>query len=151
VRRTGLLTLINDEDLIGEVIDAVLKEERLEQVRANHKLEEEKRRGQASDKVQPRYSLGVPGVLSAVISFPCLSFPHNTFPIGGTNLGAPLAALVWAINDLMLLHDPSSNVGHGAHLGGALFGLTMYVSRMALNAQSRTKVLLWAARLVPFA
>jgi hypothetical protein len=45
------------------VIDEVLEEERLEQVRANHKLEEEKRRGQASDKDQPRYSLGAFGVL----------------------------------------------------------------------------------------
>lgn len=133
----------DDEDLIDEVIDEVLEEERLEQVRANRKLEEEKRRGQASDKDLPRYSLGASGVLSAVISFHCLSFPHKTFPIGGTNLGAPLAAFVWAINDLVLLHDPSSNVGHGAHLGGALFGSTMYVVRMAFNAQSRTKVLLW--------
>jgi membrane associated rhomboid family serine protease len=141
--KNGTLS-VDSEGLIDEVIVEVTEEERLEEVRVNHELEEEKRRGLVSVKDQPRYSVGASGVLSAVISFHCLSFPHKTFPIGGTDLGAPLAALVWAINDLAaLLHDSSSNVGHGAHLGGALFGLTMYVVRMAFNAQSRTNVWLW--------
>lgn len=53
-----------------------------------------------------------------------------------------MAALVWAFNDLALLHD-SDGVGHGAHLGGALFGAIVYAIRMVLISQNRTKVLEW--------
>lgn len=91
---------------------------------------------------EPRYSLGASGVLSAVMTFHCLSFSRRSFPVGERTLPAPLAALVWALNDaLRLCRD--DRIGHGAHLGGALFGALIYVVRMLVREKSRKKLLRW--------
>jgi membrane associated rhomboid family serine protease len=108
----------NHEDLINELISEVLDEE---QKRVN---DDKRNRAQ-----KPQYSLalGASGILSAVVSFHCLTFPRNAFPIGGRSVEAPVAALLWAINDLVLLHA-GDGVGHGAHLGGTLFGIIVYIA-----------------------
>lgn len=93
---------------------------------------------------QPGHSLGASGVLSAVVTFRCLTYPHSTFLFGKLELSleAPLAAFVWALDDALLL-DSGDGIGHGAHLGGALFGAITYSIRMLLRAESRTRIFKW--------
>ena len=72
------------DELISEVIDEEQKRDRMND-------------SNGENDRKPQYSLGASGILSAVVTFHCLSFPHNTFSIGGRTFEAPLAALLWAI------------------------------------------------------
>ena len=87
-------------------------------------------------------SLGASGVLSAVMTFHCLSFPEKIFEFSGVALSAPLGAVVWALNDALRLGS-DDKIGHGAHLGGALFGAIVYAVQMLLQSKSRKKFLKW--------
>lgn len=87
-------------------------------------------------------SLGASGILSAVMTFHCLSFPKKTFEVSGVALSAPLGALAWAINEALLLRG-DDNIGHGHHLGGALFGAIVYSVMTLLQSKSRKQILKW--------
>lgn len=66
-------------------------------------------------------SLGASGAISAIQMFFCLKFPRVRFYVFGEALSAPWAGLVWLLQDLGSIGS-ESNVGHGAHVGGYLFG-----------------------------
>jgi membrane associated rhomboid family serine protease len=85
--------------------------------------------------------LGASGILSAAMTFHCLSFPKKTFEVSGVALSAPLGALAWAINEALLLCG-DDNIGHGDHLGRALFGAIVSVMTL-LQSKSRKQFLKW--------
>lgn len=72
-----------------------------------------------------RTSLGASGAISAVQILHCLSFPSNKFKIDDFAVSAPRAALIWAAEEMWLLNS-DDGVGHGAHLGGYLFGALVF-------------------------
>lgn len=75
-----------------------------------------------------RPSLGASGAISAVQILHCLSFPNNKFQIKDIVVSAPGAALIWAVEEILLLSS-DDGVGHGAHLGGYLFGALVWCWR----------------------
>jgi len=79
-----------------------------------------------------KYSLGASGVICALVSFYCLSFPQATFLVGGLPLKAPVCALVWATMDFVDL-GKQNGIGNGAHLGGYVCGFLIWFAR-ALKA-----------------
>ena len=68
--------------------------------------------------------VGASGSISAVQILYCLSFPSNKFKIKDTALSAPLAALIWVIQDMWQLND--NYIGHGVHLSGYLFAFLVW-------------------------
>jgi membrane associated rhomboid family serine protease len=93
-------------------------------------------------KGQNTHSLGASGVLSSVITFTCLSITRRSFTFSGIDIPAPFAALVWAVQDAILLLS-DDGIGHGTHLGGDLFGAMVYWTIMLLQTKSRKKFLMW--------
>lgn len=68
-----------------------------------------------------------------MITFYCLSFPNRSvetplFSILNFEPKGAFAALAWAVEDLLLL-GKDDEVGHGAHLGGYLFGVLVWSFR----------------------
>ena len=91
-------------------------------------------------------SLGASGCVAALITLYCLSFPNQTVPIPGFDAfdfepKGVQAALGWAVYDLELLRK-TDGIGHGAHLGGYLFGFLTWLVR-----EGDSIVPQWRARL----
>jgi len=96
----------------------------------------------ATSRPDPRIaecSLGASGVLSAVVTFHCLSFPRDMFRVGWIAVEAPLAAIAWAAQDFLKLND-DDGVGHAGHLGGALFGALVYAVWKILKTETRATI-----------
>ena len=74
-----------------------------------------------------RSSLGASGALSAVQAYYCLRFPNAKFRFGWCQVKGPWACLVWFILDLQQLGE-NTGIGHGAHLGGYIFGALFYLA-----------------------
>jgi len=79
----------------------------------------------------PSFSLGASGAISAVQMCFVLNFPNTKIGLNGTNkmIPAPLASLLWVTNELLDLNK-KDGIGHGAHLGGYIFGLAFHVADM---------------------
>lgn len=74
---------------------------------------------------QALYSLGASGILSSMMMFHALSDSEAMCKLGNAVIPASQAAFMWALNDFVVLRD-EDGVGHGAHLGGYLFGVIVH-------------------------
>jgi membrane associated rhomboid family serine protease len=86
------------------------------------------------NNVKAEYSLGASGILSAMMTYDCLSNTHAKLKVDGIVLSAPKAAAMWALNDFIVLRH-ADGIGHGAHLGGAMFGAIVHIVRTHLLRQ----------------
>ncbi|KAL7548571.1 hypothetical protein ACHAWF_011854 [Thalassiosira exigua] len=92
--------------------------------------------------VVPRVSLGASGALSAIMTFCGLAYPNEKIVMGPTSEAdqkkseRSLAEPMWYIATTAFLSDillpmtkegKRSNIGHGAHIGGSLFGASVFV------------------------
>ena len=89
----------------------------------------------------PRFALGASGAISAVVAYYCLTFPLDKLDLSkiqelslGEKSKEKLEAPAWLVLLSSVAWDlfPSTetaidNVGHGAHLGGYLFGVVAFV------------------------
>lgn len=89
---------------------------------------------------KPTASLGASGILSAVVTYTCLANPQMIVSFGRwadtDGIPAPVAALIWAAADILYLHS-GDNIGHGDHLGGALFGALVWAAERFKNGGHR--------------
>jgi membrane associated rhomboid family serine protease len=78
------------------------------------------------------YSLGASGAISALFTFSCLHLPKKSFNLGSEDdaVAVPAAVAGWAyfLLDLLqaVISPRDSTIGHGAHLGGYVFGAVVY-------------------------
>jgi len=77
----------------------------------------------------PSFSLGASGAISAVQMCFVLNFPNTKIGISDTSqmIPATLASLIWVTSELLALNE-KDGIGHGAHLGGYIFGLAFHVA-----------------------
>jgi membrane associated rhomboid family serine protease len=86
----------------------------------------------------PTRSLGASGAISSLLTYYCLKHPTDLIDLSEMvgaeeeeepiTIPAVIVALVALLSDLFPIFDEKgSNIGHGAHLGGYLFGLCAYL------------------------
>ena len=86
-------------------------------------------------------SLGVSGAISSLFMYYCLRFPNKTLALGDewpVQIPAKFAGLIYAFADLVLgTFGLDTRVGHGAHLGGYVYGFAYYHVRQFLRRHRR--------------
>lgn len=84
----------------------------------------------------PIGSLGASGAISALLTLSCLRHPAQRHDIGPLlKVDEPVHVPAWLMYLFVLVGDlfpvqKNSNIGHGAHLGGHIFGAVVYLSRL---------------------
>lgn len=76
---------------------------------------------------RPVRSLGASGAISAVQMGFTLHFPTKEMKLDDREIPAAAASLIWVLSDVMALDD-KDGIGHGAHLGGYIFGALFYAA-----------------------
>lgn len=82
-------------------------------------------------------SLGASGAISAVEMFHCLALPHRVWIVKGVEVSPQVNPIVWTLDDLLNL-GKDDGIGHGAHLGGYLFGILLFTWRHVEKKGIRT-------------
>ncbi|KAK3342996.1 hypothetical protein B0H65DRAFT_428239 [Neurospora tetraspora] len=92
-----------------------------------HKVERD-RQSRRRGVIMTRYGLGASGIVSGLSVAMAMLFPYTPVQKFAGMLPLPLPLQLWTVPlisfayDLWMLNDESSKIGHGAHLGGAIFG-----------------------------
>ena len=110
----------------------------------------------------PIGSLGASGAISAVLAYSCFKYPHERYAVSESGNGpeGKLSIPAWAVLIMQLLSDlfptKDSGVGHGAHLGGYIFGTFVYMLNRLWKAfvsarrqSERNAVKQWFASVLP--
>ncbi|ESA42223.1 hypothetical protein GE21DRAFT_9079 [Neurospora crassa] len=92
-----------------------------------HKIERD-RQSRRRGVIMTRYGLGASGIVSGLSVAVAVVFPYTQVQKFAGMLPMPLTLQLWTVPlisfayDMWMLNDESSKIGHGAHLGGAIFG-----------------------------
>lgn len=79
---------------------------------------------------QPIGSLGASGAVFCAVTLFCLEFPRERIILAREPVRAPFGLVYLVLSELLhALLESDSQIGHGAHIGGSLFGLFIYALR----------------------